>query len=148
MGKPVAATGFTLTGLRAGVHLVDLSVRCRNEVGWSDPSEAVAEVFTDGKDESMYPKWAWEAGRGERRGGGREGGGDGDGGTGGVLMITPASRPQCRQERCMCRIYRWPRFALHKYYTTYCACSAVIGIINQNHPCRCCARTKLYRTVL
>lgn len=47
--KPVATHGFTLTGLKAKAHLVNISVRCQNEIGWSDPSEVVPEVFTEGK---------------------------------------------------------------------------------------------------
>ncbi|CAM9114367.1 unnamed protein product [Scytosiphon promiscuus] len=45
--KPVAANGFTLTELEANMHLVDISVRCQNAVGWSDPSEILPEVFTE-----------------------------------------------------------------------------------------------------
>lgn len=52
LAKPVAANGFTLTGLRAKTHLVDISVRCQNVVGWSDPSEVVPEVFTEGEEAS------------------------------------------------------------------------------------------------
>lgn len=46
--KPVATNGFTLTGLKAKTHLVNISVRCQNEIGWSDPSETVPEVYTEG----------------------------------------------------------------------------------------------------
>eukprot|EP00903_Cladosiphon_okamuranus_P006314 g6190.t1 len=45
--KPVATNGFTLTGLKANTHLVNISVRCQNEIGWSDTSEVVPEVFTE-----------------------------------------------------------------------------------------------------
>lgn len=50
--KPVATNGFTLTGLRAKMHLVDISVRCQNVVGWSDPSEVLPEVYTGGETSS------------------------------------------------------------------------------------------------
>lgn len=46
--KPVATNGFTLAGMKANTHLVNISVRCQNEVGWSDPSEVVPEAFTEG----------------------------------------------------------------------------------------------------
>ncbi|CAM9638943.1 unnamed protein product, partial [Ectocarpus fasciculatus] len=45
--KPVAVKGFTLTGLKAKTHLVNISVRCQNEAGWSDPSEVVPEAYTE-----------------------------------------------------------------------------------------------------
>lgn len=53
--KPVATNGFTLTGMKANTHLVNISVRCQNELGWSDPSEVVPEVFTEGN-KGLYKK--------------------------------------------------------------------------------------------
>lgn len=55
--KPVAANGFTLTGLEANMHLVNISVRCQNAVGWSDPSEVLAEVFTEGRSPQYRGGW-------------------------------------------------------------------------------------------
>ena len=48
LAKPVAARGYTLSGLAANTCLVALSVRAKNEIGWSDPSDTVDEVFTEG----------------------------------------------------------------------------------------------------
>ncbi|CAM9361466.1 unnamed protein product [Ascophyllum nodosum] len=52
MSKPISTNGFTLTGLAASTHLVNITVRCRNAVGWSDSSEVLPEVYTK---EAMPP---------------------------------------------------------------------------------------------
>ena len=59
--KPVATHGFTLTGLRAKTHLVNISVRCQNEIGWSDPSETVPEVYTEGDKHNGGAGWRRQA---------------------------------------------------------------------------------------
>lgn len=42
------ARGYTLSGLKANTHLVAVSVRAKNEVGWSDSSDILDEVCTEG----------------------------------------------------------------------------------------------------
>lgn len=44
----MAANGYTLSGLRADTCLIALSVRAKNEVGWSGPSNVMDEVCTEG----------------------------------------------------------------------------------------------------
>lgn len=77
--KPIAARGYTLSGLKARMRLVALSVRCQNAIGWSDPSELLDEVVTEGVINiwraHQYPSmkennrnlWSKDEGRGGRK---------------------------------------------------------------------------------
>ncbi|CAM9940733.1 unnamed protein product, partial [Choristocarpus tenellus] len=55
--RPIAKTGFTLEGLLAKTHLVGISVKCKNEKGWSDPSNVVDGVWTHAPDLPSTPEF-------------------------------------------------------------------------------------------